>query len=134
MRVLIDTNILLSAAYLPGSVPDQAYKKAVSLPYKGLVCEQSIEEMHRIFNKKFPDKMSALAKFLDTACGLIEVVIMPHEPYPDEGKIRDKKDRPILRAAINAGADIILTGDKDFTESSVKRPMILTAAQFLDMK
>ena len=45
-------------------------------------------------------------------------------------KIRDADNRPILRAAIEAGADILLTGDKDFLESSVTKPRIMTVAQF----
>ena len=40
-------------------------------------------------------------------------------------------DRPILRAAIYANADVILTGDKDFLEADISRPQILTAAEFL---
>lgn len=50
-----------------------------------------------------------------------------------EGLIRDKKDRPILRAALDAGADLFLTGDKDFLESAVTDPRILSVAQFLQM-
>ena len=48
-----------------------------------------------------------------------------------EQKIREVKDCPILRASINAGADIFLTGDKDFLESGLKNPGILTVAEFL---
>ena len=51
----------------------------------------------------------------------------------DEKLIRDKKDRPILRAALEAGADIFLTGDKDFLESSVKDPRIISVPDFLEM-
>ena len=42
------------------------------------------------------------------------------------------KDRPILRAALNAHADLFLTGDKDFLESSVVDPRIISVADFLD--
>ncbi len=45
--------------------------------------------------------------------------------------IRDVKDRPILRAAIKARADVLLTGDKDFLESGVENPAIMTPAEFL---
>jgi predicted nucleic acid-binding protein len=58
---------------------------------------------------------------------------VPDDAYDDEAKIRDVKDRPILRAAINAGADILLTGDKDFTESAVRQPKIVTVARFLEI-
>lgn len=43
-------------------------------------------------------------------------------------------DRPILRAAIYANADVILTGDKDFLEADISCPQILTAAEFLKLK
>jgi putative PIN family toxin of toxin-antitoxin system len=131
MRVLIDTNILISAAYSEGSTPHKAYKKAVEQPFQGLICEQSLEELRRVFNRKFPDKIQIFERFIATALSVVEVVPVPPSPYPDEDEIRDTKDRPILRAAINAEADILLTGDKDFTESSVKNPKIMTAAQFL---
>jgi predicted nucleic acid-binding protein len=48
-----------------------------------------------------------------------------------EMKIRDISDRPILRAAIAANVDVIITGDKDFLESGVSKPRIMTAAEFV---
>ena len=42
-------------------------------------------------------------------------------------------DRPILRAAIKAESDVFLTGDKDFLESDVTDPKIMTAAEFIDL-
>ena len=45
--------------------------------------------------------------------------------------IRDVMDRPILRAALNANADVLLTGDKDFLESGLSHPRIMTATEFL---
>ena len=62
----------------------------------------------------------------------MEVVPTPEEENPSEVKIRDVKDRPILRAALNAHADLFLTGDKDFLESSVVDPRIIGVAHFLD--
>ena len=58
---------------------------------------------------------------------------MPIETRESETQIRDVKDRPILRAAIEAKADVLLTGDKDFLESGVKKPAIMTPVEFLDM-
>jgi predicted nucleic acid-binding protein len=54
VRVLIDTNVLISAALRANSVPYQAYVKVASYPNHGLICEQNVDEMKRIFNKKFP--------------------------------------------------------------------------------
>jgi hypothetical protein len=49
MKILIDTNILISAALSSKGVPYQAFVKAVSYPNHGLLCEQNIDEMRRIF-------------------------------------------------------------------------------------
>lgn len=131
MRVLIDTNVLISAALGANSTPFQAYVKATSYPNHGLICEQNVDEMKRIFNKKFPNRLTSLDKFLSAALLTLELVPMPTDELISETKIRDVNDRPILRAAIESNADILLTGDKDFLESSVKNPMIMTPADFL---
>ena len=71
--------------------------------------------------------------FLSLALTTLEVVPIPVIEYDIEGKVRDIKDRPILRAAINAGADILLTGDKDFLESGIEDPRVMTASEFVEM-
>lgn len=131
MRVLIDTNILISAALSSNGTPYRAFIKAVSYPNHGLICEQNIDEMRRIFNRKFPRKIAALEKFLSLALMTLEMVPTPVEEYKSEMQIRDINDRPILRAAIYANADILLTGDKDFLESGLENPKIMTAIDFV---
>lgn len=133
MRILIDTNILISAALNSHGTPYKAYLKAVTYPNKGIICDQNIEELWRIFNRKFPTKISMLEKFLVYSLSVIEVATTPEIEEDAEKLIRDVKERPILRAALNAKADVLLTGDKDFLESGVTDPKIMTAAEFLEM-
>lgn len=130
MRVLIDTNILISAILGHGT-PFLAYQKAVSFPHTALICEQNIHELRRIFQRKFPHKTAVMENFLSIALLSLECVPIPDTLIPEEEKIRDVADRPILRAAIAAKADILLTGDKDFLEAEVTMPRILSAAEFL---
>lgn len=132
MRILIDTNVLISAALSANGTPYQAYKKAASYPNHGLICEQNVDELKRIFNKKFPSRLAALDKFLSAALLTLELVPIPVDEFASETQIRDVNDRLILRAAIAAKADILLTGDKDFLESSVKNPAIMTPTEFIN--
>lgn len=134
MRVFIDTNILISSALNSGSAPYRAYLKAVSYPNHGVICEQNIDELRRVWNRKFPDKQEALDAFLACALLTLKVVPIPDTEEEAEGKVRDTKDRPILRAALNANVDVLLTGDRDFLESGIEHPAIVTAAQFLEME
>ena len=48
MRVLIDTNVLFSAALNPNGTPFQAYVKAVTPPNTGIICRQNIEELRTL--------------------------------------------------------------------------------------
>ena len=134
MNVFLDTNILISAVLNSNSTPAKAFIIAVSFPNRGLVCEQNIDEMRRIFNRKFPAKIQALETFLSLALLTLEVVNIPDLEYTSENSIRDVNDRAILRAAIFAKADVLVTGDKDFLESDIVNPKILTAAEFLDFE
>lgn len=131
MKVLIDTNIFISAILNPDGSPSKAFFKAVTHPNKGLICEQNLDELRRVFNRKFSTKLSALETFLASALTTIEVVPVPNREYALENSIRDMMDRLILRASIRADVDILLTGDKDFLESGIKRPRIMTASEFI---
>lgn len=132
MRILLDTNILISAALFPTGVAAKAYFKAVTYPNKGVVCDWSIDELRRVYNRKFPDRIASLNQFLAMASISIEIIPTPVDEVADEVKIRDIKDRPILRAAQLADVDLLLTGDKDFLESGVIKPTIINPSTFIE--
>jgi predicted nucleic acid-binding protein len=46
--------------------------------------------------------------------------------------ISDPKDHPIMNAAILAGVDIIISGDKHFLELELEHPKAMSAAEYLD--
>ena len=96
MRVLIDTNVLISAALFPNSVPAHAYAIAMSGNHVALVCEQNIEEMSRIFLKKFPHKKEVLESFLASSMLSWEIVPVPSDEVAGEAAVRDINDRPIF--------------------------------------
>ncbi len=136
MRCLIDTNILISAALFPDSVPARAFIKAVSPPHDAVVCDYSLDEMRRVYNRKFPHKIPDFERFLSLLTLSVEIVSTPEDTESsmgDEQKIRDLNDRPIYLAALAAGVDGILTGDKDFLDSGIYRPRMITASEFILM-
>ena len=69
MRILLDTNILISAALFPNGTAAKAYVKAVTYPNKGIVCDWSIDELRRVFNRKFPKRGDSLNQFLHKIIG-----------------------------------------------------------------
>ena len=132
MRVFIDTNILISIDIRPESKPSLAFfKAAYACNNKAVICEYSIEELYRVFKRKFSGYIPEMTNFLAKHMPVLEIVPLPSEQYVSEQLIRDENDRPILRAAIYAETDILLTGDKDFLESGITTPCIMNSSEFL---
>jgi len=133
MRVSIDSNIIF-AIYSIGSIPYQAIIKSLQPPYKCLICEQCFDEVLRKYQLKYPHKIDALKQFIDSIKTVVEIIPVPDETNPDEEfiKLRDPDDALIFRAALAAKADIIISGDKDFLESAITKPKIVTAADFVN--
>jgi len=133
MRCMLDTNVLVSAALFPQSVSAAAYMRAVLPPFHSVVCSYVLEELRCVFLAKFPHRMEAYARFVEAMALSVEVVSTPPEEArtESEGQLWDVKDRPILRAALAANVEVLLTGDKGFLEARIERPLILSAAAFL---
>lgn len=129
MKVLFDSNILVSVILNPDSKPSSALFKAINF-YEAYVCQATVEELHETFKKKFSEKIDDLNEFEKFILPLMKILPVPDEEIDLEKKIRDVDDRLILRSAVVAEIDIIISGDRDFLESGVKDPAILTPGQF----
>ena len=64
MRIMIDTNIIISAALFPNGKVAKAYIKALLPPYHPMVCDYIVDELHRKFREKFPGRTTELEAFL----------------------------------------------------------------------
>ena len=125
MRVLIDTNILISALLFPSSVPARALLRAVSED-ELVLCDQNIAELREVLRRKAPARLHAAEALLaELSYELIPAVVNTQKT------IRDEKDQPILNAAVLYEVDAVVTGDKDFLSLGLARPRCLTAAQYL---
>lgn len=89
-----------------------------------------VDELKGVVERKFPGKVKAIEKFLTVLS-----YELAYSPQDYEGTplfaIRDQKDYMVLHTAIVADVDILVTGDKDFTDVEIERPEILTPKEFL---
>ena len=126
MRILVDTNILISAILFPKSKPARVLHKVMQ-EHRMVLCEKNLEEFLEVVRRKAPDHIQeAEALLLGLRYELIPCSIR------EIRKIRDPKDQPILNAAIEAKVDLLITGDKDFLVLHLKQPRCITAADFLE--
>ena len=133
MKCFIDSNVLISAGLYPNSVPADALAKAIAPPNTAYVSDYSLDEVHRIVNEKFPNRVRDLELFMYRTLFTVQLVITPTYAETDESKVSDVKDRPILRAAIKINADVLITGDKKLIASDITHPHIVNPAEFMKM-
>lgn len=126
MRVLVDTNVVISALLLPNSTPAHALTLVLD-EHRLVLTNWIIGELREVVGRKRPDLLPALEAFL--AAIDYELASPGHSIVP----ISDPKDQPVLDAALAASVDVIVTGDKVFLALSLDRPRILTARSFLDV-
>lgn len=127
MRVLIDTNVLLSALLNEKSRVAQVVMYInQNSKYEVLLTDQNIQELHDVIKRKIPKLLPKITDFFE---GLhYEALTTPCERATLP--IRDPKDQPILDAAVTNDVDVILTGDKDFLALKLKHPRCMTVAEF----
>lgn len=90
-----------------------------------------IDELHEVIERKFLNKQKDIEKFLMKLP--FELVYTPKTiEEHDLFKIRDVDDEKVLYSAIIADVDILLTGDKDFSDIEIEKPEILTPSAFLE--
>jgi len=131
MRIMCDTNVLISGVLFPKSVPGKVLH-IVAEQERLVLATYIIEELYRVFLRKFPEKVEHLDRYLES--GAFDLFVTPqnfqHIAMPP---IRDTKDQPVLASAILADVDMLITGDKDFSTIEIDHPVILTPAAFLEL-
>ncbi|MBR1560482.1 MAG: putative toxin-antitoxin system toxin component, PIN family [Clostridia bacterium] len=129
MRVMIDTNVLVSALLFPGSRV-AAVMEHIAAHHTLVLASFVIEELRAVVARKFPQRTTAIEDLLEALC--YEYVLTPRHLEDRLFDIRDAKDYPVLYTAMTNGVDILVTGDKDFTEVDVDQPEIMTPSQYAE--
>lgn len=114
MKILVDTNVLVSAA-LKDKDPEVTILFILSQPdLEWVACPEIIEEYREVLGRqKFGLPTEILQRWFDVLDWAVTVV---HADIPIDFP-RDQKDAKFLACALAAGAEFFITGDKDFSEA-----------------
>jgi uncharacterized protein len=129
MRVVVDTNVLVSAI-LRGQTPREVIQFIIDTPnYDWMVSTEILREYKEVLSRpKFKLTQSVIEEWwfvLETVTRLVEVNNVVDFP-------RDRKDAKFLACALATDADFLLTGDRDFTEAKnlVGKTRIISVSLF----
>lgn len=133
LRIVLDTNVLLSGIAFPGSVPGKIMSAWRLGSIEVVLSEFIIEELRRVL-PRLSHRHGLTAVEIDDLIDILSVQAEILEPYaPDEALLRDMNDLPVLgtllAAMLSGNVDYLITGDKDLLVLA-DRYSIISPAEF----
>ena len=130
LRLVFDTNVIVSADLFEDSVPGRALSLALDLGTL-LLSEALIEELRAVLSRPRFDRYATRAEreeFLRDLTREATTIAITQQIQA----CRDPEDDKILELAVNGDADYIVTGDDDLLVMNPFRGIdIVTPAEFL---
>ena len=118
MRIFLDTNVLVSALTARGLCADLV--RAILTDHELLTGEVNLAELRRVLGGRF-QASSAQLQAVET--WLRQETVVPRARKPSALAIRDPDDRWVLASAMEGGADLLVTGDKDLLSVADRSPL-----------
>ena len=128
MRVVVDTNVLISAAFRDRLPEDVIMFLVTNSDFQWIATNKILQEyLDVLHRKKFGLTKSVIQKWEQILDEVIHVVLDTVDVvFP-----RDQKDAKFLSCALSADAHFLVTGDKDFGDArKLTNTTILSASLF----
>lgn len=129
LRVVLDTNVLVSGLAYPGSAPGRIVAAWRSGALEVVLSQFILAELLRVLprlNHRLQWSERDLLDFIDSLALSADLV----EPTAiNADNLRDRNDLPILGTLLAAEADYLISGDKDLLALAGQFP-ILAPAEF----
>lgn len=134
MRVVLDTNILLSALMVRGTPPDRLYEEWRHGRFILVTAERQIEELRQVVRRPFFKerlKTSEIGRMINDIRRLALMQVW----LPDVSRSPDPNDDYLLGLCQIASADYLVTGDKShlLTLESHEATRIVSARTLIDL-
>ncbi len=128
MRVVLDTNVLVSGLAYPGSVPGRIVAAWRQGGLDVVLSRYILDEMVRVLPRLSKVRMRP-AEIRDLADSFMFLADIVEPGGEQDANLRDPADQPVLLTLLAAKADCLVTGDKDLLALASRYP-IVTPAEF----
>ena len=112
MKVVFDTNILVSALVFPGGRAEAALLRIIEERDQLLLSKPILDELLGVLARKFSRDAEELAR-VALLLSELSVAIRPRKKLR---VVKDEPDNRVIECALAGRAEAIVTGDRDFLE------------------
>lgn len=128
LRVVLDTNVLVSGLAYPASVPGRIVATWRQGGLDVVLSHYILDEMTRVLPRLSRLQLSPL-EIRDLADSFMFLADIVEPAAGQDAALRDPADQPVLATLVAAQADYLITGDKDLLALAGSYP-IVTPAHF----
>ena len=128
LRVVLDTNVLVSGLAYPASVPGRIVSAWRQGGLEVVLSHYILDELVRVL-PQLPRISMTPGEIRDLADSFIFLADMVEPGGAPDKDLRDPADQPVLLTLLAAQAQYLVTGDKDLLALADRYP-ILTPADF----
>lgn len=128
LRVVLDTNVLVSGLAYPSSIPGRIVEAWKHGSLEMAVSRYILDEMARVLPRLKRIRLTK-AEIRDLTDGLMFLAELVEPEKSVKPLLRDPADQAILGTLIAARANYLITGDKDLLAIAGRYPVV-TPAQF----
>lgn len=129
MKVVFDTNVLVSALALPGGKADKALRRIIAAQDQLLISRPILDELLGVLARKFSRDQEELARTAVFVSDLARTI----KPRQKLSVLSDEPDNRILECALAGAADLIVTGDKALLQLKTYRNVrVVSLREYLE--
>jgi uncharacterized protein len=133
VRAVLDPNVLVSAVISQAGPPRQILTAWIAKRFELIASPTLLEELDDVLGRpKFRRYVNAavVTEFIDA---LSEDAVIVKDPPEPPRVSPDADDDYLIALARAAGADYIVSGDRDLLDLNNPDPLVLSPRQFLDV-
>jgi len=130
-KVVLDTNVLLSALLWHQGKPRLIFRKVIEGSVRVFCCKEIIDELREILERDFNEPTELINQQISVVLAYAELIELS---YFEKIVTEDPDDDIIMNCALSANADFVVSGDSHLLKLKYYRNIrIISPADFLNL-
>lgn len=126
LRVVLDTNVLVSGLACPGSVPGRIVAAWRQGGLEVVLSRYILDELVRVL-PRLPRVHLTQTEIRDLADSFMFIADVVEPEGAQDATLRDPADQPVLLTLVASKANYLITGDKDLLALASQYPVVRPA-------
>jgi putative PIN family toxin of toxin-antitoxin system len=132
VKAVVDPGVFVSALIAPKGTPAQLLDLLIEDRFEAVVSQRLLDELTGVLLRSRFRRYASVAEVREFVAALSTIATMAEDPPSPPRFTRDQGDDYLVALAVDARADVLVSGDRDLTGLQVAGVTVLTPRAFLE--